>query len=753
MTKRKTTPTQQHSVIEQQITTVLANRKANLPTITREIERWENTLGELKTLNQKLQEYNHDNTDNPLSFSALNDIQSKIPNTLKELGSLQERFNRDTINIGVSGQARVGKSTLLQTISGLNENQIPTGDNLPVTAVKSQIYHSNDNIAHVEFHTFDSFKENVLLPYHERLGLITPETLTAFKGYKYPNDLSDLTNQEPSNITILQKLKQMQTALFSYENLLGQNPQNINLEALREYVAYPTSEQEKDESACSRKYLAVKDVKIFCPFPTTPVSQLGLIDLPGLGELSASLEEHHLQGVKNGVDFVILVKKPGGTDGFWTAKDGAAVNMLDKAKSFQDRKDFISILINKDKRMSDEQLSALRGHILREVNEGENNKNYHVLETDVIDKTTLDDELLTPVMSHLAERLDVMDKQIINGVFGSFNTLDQDIISLIDSINNQLKAGMASNGSLREELDDMAKEIRDKILMDIADYCQKVTPNNDRYTKKYEAAIEERSNQIKEWIENGFGEGEEQWVEEIQKKARQKKGLLSAGEDACNEVRVAISQQLTELDVFFNQEIDEFLADIANFFKEHTGELISSDNQGKTALRELSQHLNNIHEDGSPNPANILAKAINDLCDIELNYRKQIHPRMRESLNTLEARTINEDGNTEYRLKDGGSAEGLYKEVKSLAIQALYNTKLALLDDVDFPRQVLFATLEHFDDEVARSKDSERNFKRMTHAYFYDLDPVKFKDYQMASKRMSDIRSSLNNLQNLTKTA
>ncbi|MGK8252064.1 hypothetical protein [Moraxella lacunata] len=426
---------------------------------------------------------------------------------------------------------------------------------------------------------------------------------------------------------------------------------------------------------------------------------------------------------------------------------------LDKAKSFQDRKDFISILINKDKRMSDEQLSALRGHILREVNEGENNKNYHVLETDVINKTTLDDELLTPVMSHLAERLDVMDKQIINGVFGSFNTLGQDIIALIDSINDQLKAGTVSNGSLREELDDMAKDISSDISESIQEYAKKVAPRNERYTQKYESAIEERCNQIKAWIDNGFGEGEEQWIKEIQKEANRNRGLLGAGESACNKVRVAISQQLAELDVFFNQEIDEFLTDIANIFKEHTGELISADNQGKTALQELSYSLNNIHEDGRPNPADMLAKAIDDLCDIELNYRKQIHPRMRESLNALEARTTNEDGNTEYRLKDGGNAEGLHKEIKSLAMQALYNTKLALLDDADFPRQVLFATLEHFEDEVVRGKHSDRNFKRMTHAYFYDLNPVKFKDYQMASKRMSDIRTSLNNLQNLAKTA
>lgn len=739
--------------IESKISEILANRKANLPTITQEIGRWQNTLNELRTLGTKLQEYNQANSEHPISHTALDGIQGRIPKILQELDSLYERFNRGTINIGVSGQARVGKSTLLQSISGLGESQIPTGDNLPVTAVKSQIFHSNDNIAHVEFHTFESFKENVLYPYHETLKLATPETLSAFKNYQYPSSLDELTNQDPSHVTILQKLKQMQTALFSYENLLGQGPRNIDLESLREYVAYPTSEQEQDESTCTRKYLAVKDVKIYCTFPTTPVSQLGLIDLPGLGELSASLEEHHLQGVKNGVDFVLLVKKPGGTDGFWTAKDGAAVDMLDKAKSHQDRKDFVSILINKDQRMSQEQLSALRGDILRSVNEGEDGRNYTVLEADVINTELLNDDLIMPVLSHLANRLDFMDKKLISGTFAPFVSLRQEIQDLTENINYQLKSGVTFSGNVREETEDLAEDIRATISENINEYLLKFSPNNEHYAQKYEQAIDERYKSIKTWIENGFGEGESEWIARIQKEARRNKGLLGAGESACNEVRVAISQQFSELDIFFNQEIDEFLGDIANIFKASTGELIDESSQGKQALQELSHDMKNIYENGISSPAQMLAKAIDDLCDIELNYRKQIHPRMREHLNTLEAKIIDADGNTKYCLQDGNSVDGLYKEIKSLAMQAIYQTKLALLDDVDFPRQVLFATLEHFEDEVVRGKHSPREFKRLAFAYPYDLDSEKFHGYNMFSKRMSDIHNSLNNLQNLIKLA
>ena len=43
---------------------------------------------------------------------------------ISALTAVEARLKRTTVNIGVSGQARVGKSTLLQSISGLGDEQI-----------------------------------------------------------------------------------------------------------------------------------------------------------------------------------------------------------------------------------------------------------------------------------------------------------------------------------------------------------------------------------------------------------------------------------------------------------------------------------------------------------------------------------------------------------------------------------------------------------------------------------------------------
>lgn len=734
--------------ISTKIAEILANRKNNIPIIDREINRWENIRSQIDLLNSRLASLKEDDSFSQILSSAqnlsLSSSQDKIPSILANLYSLKERFSRDTINIGVSGQARVGKSTLLQSVSGLGENQIPTGDNLPVTAVKSQIFHSDKNIAHIEFHNFESFKDSILKPYHEKLELRVPESLSAFKDYQYP---SNLDKDEPSLITILEKLKQMQSALWSYENLLGRPSENISLDNLKEYVAYPTNAQEADVATCQRKYLAVKDVKIFCQFPYSPVKQLGFIDLPGLGELSASLEEHHLQGVQKGVDFVILVKRPGGTDGFWTAKDGNAIDLLNRAKSFQDRKDFISILINTDKRANSEQLNALKSDIFRALNQGEENKVFKVIEADAFDKEKIGDSLLNPVLTHLANSLGRMDKAIIDGTFDSFKTIENDLKQEIEKFNQSLNHSSVEIGNNREAIEDLAETLLDNVTEGIQDYMENFQPDNDDYSEKYIEIIEDRSNAIEDWIKNGFGRGDANWLEYARKQQRKNIGLAGLAENQCNHIRVEISKQFTELDLFFDEEIQKFLSTIADVFKQHTGQLLTDTDDGYQTLKKLEKLMREAVENGISAPAENLAQSVNQLCGIELDYRKQIHPRVREHLNFLEYQTKDAEGNFVSKINKVSNEEDLLHEIKSLALKAVYETKKALLDDSDFPRQVLFANLEQFEDEIVRSDTSRKEFQRLAFSYTYDLAPDKFAKLEASSKRLNDIRSAVKSIE------
>ena len=86
----------------------------SLDTLSQNRDRLVSQVEDLES--QKLQQ---------LNFQQL---QTQIQSQLAGLDLLKNRFNRDTINIGVIGRAGQGKSRLLQSLTGLSSNEIPTGD-------------------------------------------------------------------------------------------------------------------------------------------------------------------------------------------------------------------------------------------------------------------------------------------------------------------------------------------------------------------------------------------------------------------------------------------------------------------------------------------------------------------------------------------------------------------------------------------------------------------------------------------------
>ena len=125
-------------IIQEKIAQLLERRSTQLPKVSQEITRWEKLAKDVNALNDVVVELrNYSATPDALKLELQgfksDEILRDIAKVSELLHILEARFSRKTINIGVSGRARVGKSTLLQSISGLSDEQIPTGSGLPVT--------------------------------------------------------------------------------------------------------------------------------------------------------------------------------------------------------------------------------------------------------------------------------------------------------------------------------------------------------------------------------------------------------------------------------------------------------------------------------------------------------------------------------------------------------------------------------------------------------------------------------------------
>ena len=172
--------------LQQQIEEILSERKRSLPRVQEQYTHIRERSSRAQSVIERIDGLlNFSNKIDEEVVAELIEKKSQLTSVLndyerivRELQDLEGRFSRDTINIGVSGQARVGKSTTLQSFSGLSDDQIPTGNGLPVTAVRSEIYNAQENYALIEFRDEDSFISDYISPLVENVNNGSDQSLS-----------------------------------------------------------------------------------------------------------------------------------------------------------------------------------------------------------------------------------------------------------------------------------------------------------------------------------------------------------------------------------------------------------------------------------------------------------------------------------------------------------------------------------------------------------------------------------------------
>jgi len=738
--------------VQTRIAALLERRRAHLPLVQSEVERWKRIDQEISVLDALVDELRaHPRTPaevkHGLAGFQTEEVRKGIASAIELLRALEARYARGTINIGVSGRARVGKSTLLQSMSGLADEQIPTGSGLPVTAVRSRIFHSTvHQRATLSLHTFATFRHEILRPYHDELGLPSPPSSPReFQSWKYPSseaELGQLYRDRHSSVTILRRLREMQAALWSYERDLNGGERTVALGELRQYVAYPTNEQ-VDNDKCPRRYLAVRDVRIDCAFPFVQIDHVGIIDLPGLGELAANAEEYHLAGLQNEVDLVLLVKRPVEGMAYWGREDGATTNLLDRARGFiKNRRDFVFIMLNTGGAET-KLATSLRDEVRRQVNDGVDGKHFQVLEGNASDQRSVFESTLAPVLAHLAERLPVMDDEVFEGTTATYVALTGRVHAALRDLEAALGSGSRSVGSTAEDLERRTAELRKDLAGALAELVGRLQTNarSGEEDPQYIAAVETSYEGIRTWIEAGFGGGKERWCADALRQMRVDRNSSPFAAHELNRIRVEISGRYCSLDNYFQGRVSELWNDTAHVSQDHLGELLGAAQGGK-ALAALAQYLSDASE-----PCPTLSKAVRDLLELRLEYRTHLHPRVRRELDGLNLQVLDPETGEPHdqivvEVSEAG-AERLFRVLSQLAEQAAYRTKKALVQEALTPALVLHAAAEQFEDTLIRSGESEREFRRFARSFRDEVWPNVFQGIDEANARFAKVANAI----------
>jgi energy-coupling factor transporter ATP-binding protein EcfA2 len=242
----------------------------------------------------------------------------------EKLSKISKRFLRGNINIGVVGITGHGKSTFLQSLSGLPNELLPAREGEPCTASKSIVthYEEGEPYAKVIFYSEESFLENVIYLHYQQLSSFYTNKTTDLDLGRTPNSLDDFAQRELPQISDEYDTTKrvIYTNLISYKRYLNQYRKNLKLEPLEititsgdllnelpKYVAKPDTSKNRTPSF---DYLAVKEVKIFSKFQNDKVGKIAMVDIPGSQENRVGNEERIVETLGQDVDVILFFYKP-----------------------------------------------------------------------------------------------------------------------------------------------------------------------------------------------------------------------------------------------------------------------------------------------------------------------------------------------------------------------------------------------------------------------------------------------------------
>ena len=735
--------------IQARIDALLDDRRARLPAVMAALERWSQVDGHLTQLTSALDDLRaHPKTPEgvrgSLTLAQASDLRRDAAALVEMYRVVQTRLERPTINIGVSGAARVGKSTLLQSMTGLGDDQIPTGSGIPVTAVRSRIYHSPAlHRAVVRLHTVQSFLDEVVGPLHAKLGFaVRANSLDEFRGWKY-------ADAPAGEMEHRRRLEDVQRSLDSFAaHLTGWRAGHrrpVPAAALGRVPDERRAHGRRDgrdpgEQALPRR--ARHPHRRAVPRARSSTSSASWTS-PGLGEIDPDAEQRHVDGLRNEVDVVLIVKRPVQGMAYWGDNDLQAVSLIDQARGFvRDRRDFLSLVVNAGTVDDPHLVTSLTDDIRRQVNNGQDGRFITVYGADAASADSVVDDLLQPLLTALAQSLPRMDRQIAEGVTSAAAALADRLRTAVADVERARRSRrQRQTVAPAEDLDQRVHDLRQDLAVGLTAYVTELhqLAAGDQDDEDFVAAVDASHRAVVAWIDSGFGEGQEAWCRAAARTMTTDKNAAPFTVHQLNRIRVEIGRRFGTLNDFFSHRIEEVWTRLATTIAASTGELLGGV-EGRAALERLARYLD---EGTEPCPA--LTGALEDVLDIRLEYRTQLYPKVRAQLgDLLNFETTNPlTGERQDQITvstDEAGALLLFRFVTARAHQAAYQIRKALLQEAVSPSVVVHAFAEQFEDDLIRSADAEREFKRFARSYRDLLWPGVYEGIELDDARVGRVR-------------
>lgn len=397
-----------------------------------------------------------------LAISTLS-VKQKIKEQLTQLELLQKRFSRDAVQIAITGYERQGKSTCLQTITGLNNNIIPAYNGTSCTGAVSVIHNSDKPlVAHIQF-----FKEEDFLAIvKDKLKKFFPDETFALSSLSDFEKLDAMMLKKAFTATDATLASEFERFLDGYilhqnEYLLLINGDSIpvtNEEEIASYVAqYHKLDDTPDEAVRGLyqmeqtsdgktywiryfyKHLAVKSVDIYTSFPAIDDAKIILVDTIGLGDSTDALriEEEMFRILREDCDAAINIFCPGALGGSFNSAQAAIITKVGKELGSREPNRWFYYVLN-----TVHSTVGFNADLVKKIKEQTTNTFQHIkpapvadiLEVDLSNAQEVYTQLLTPILDGITEHLTDIDNKLIENANSEGLKLYQEYYHLAQNI-------------------------------------------------------------------------------------------------------------------------------------------------------------------------------------------------------------------------------------------------------------------------------------------------------------------------------